>query len=362
MIMAPLAYSIINLSLGFLLLQGFIGGPSGTAVNPQEAFQRATTPPSAFLAFNEDFSSGDPDRFISWIHPSYGLVRNGVLFSLDEASEEFRMGQRNSESGELTGLNVHFNFGEYVGDNHFQADCWVEYVLASGGVENVYRFHNIFVFRIINSGWYLVQSEYVMADSGTVMSLDTALEQQQNIPPELQQFVVQYSDVGMVGAHPWPLLLGSTLSSDTNLHPVEGELMNGRTWTLDFAVEQNKPTVLFFLSLINSSVSPERFDAQMEFLEGLYDTFGREDLYIFGTTDENREHVKWVGDSGYVEFAPLLDIGSAMHANMNIDNHPYIVVIDKDGIIVGIAKSHRPESWPLIEERIREVVAASSSG
>jgi hypothetical protein len=349
----------MTLAMGFILMQGFSGGMGGESA--QEAFQRATTPPAAFLAFNEDFSSGDPDRLLTWLHPDLGLVKNGVLLSRDEAAGEFGAGSLSSESGTLTGLNIHFNFGEIVGRGCYQADCWVEYMLRSSGDEKIYRFHNIFVFKIIDGGWYLVQSEYVPSEPGAGLSLDTAIGQAADVPEELRQFVVSYSDVATPGVNPWPLLLGTMKASDTDLHPIEGKLMDDRTWTLAYAVSQHKPTVMFFMSIRNASMSLEQFDPQMEFLSGLYDKFGRDDLYIFGVTDESREDVTWIGDSGYDDFAPLLDEGSGIHAALNIDVHPYIVVFDANGVVAAVAKTHHPSSWPMIEERIREVLAEAEA-
>ncbi|HDS30928.1 MAG TPA: hypothetical protein ENN67_07800 [Firmicutes bacterium] len=346
---------IVSFSMGFILLQGFSGGFDSRS--PEDVFLSLTTPPAAFLAFNEDFSSADPDKLLTWIHPQLGLVKNGILLNKSEAAQEFRSGSQNSQSGELRGLNIHFNFGQIVGDSCYQADCWVEYLLRSSGSEKVYRFHNIFVFKIIDGEWYLVQTEYVPSAPGAGFGLDTAIGQSGDVPPELRQFVTKYSDVAIPGINPWPLLIGSVKVSDTTLHPIEGKLMDGRKWTLDYAVSQKKPTVMFFMSFRNASMSLDQFDPQMEFLEGLYDKFGHEKLYIFGVTDESKDDVLWVANSGYNKFAPLLDEGSKMHAALNIDMHPYVVVFDENGVVVAVAKTHRPESWPMIEARIREVLS-----
>jgi hypothetical protein len=353
---AVLIRTILAGVLGLLLLQ--MG--NWPVDNPEDPLARATTPPNQFLVFNDDFSSLQKDRFMQWINPNRGFVKNGVLLTRDEAAAEFQ-GERGTGL-DTSGVNVHFNFGQFAGANTFQADAWVEYLAREEGEDKVFRFHNMFVFEIIDSIWYLVQSEYVEPDVNVTMQLESGINQAQNVPPELQRFVVPLTSPAQSAISPWPLLIGSNFASGGELHPIEGRKKNGQKWTLAGAVSEGKPTVLYFFAVYSLLVAPkEELDNQMNFLAGLYDTFGLRDLFIFGVTDEPKEKVEWFGASGYDKFAYLLDTGSGIHAALNINAHPYIVVFDATGTVVAVSKTYSPSCYPIIEERIREAVASSSA-
>jgi len=185
---AGLFRMILAALVGLLFLQMGEMPPDNPSENP---LVRATTPPNQFLVFNNDFSSLDKDRFMQWINPNRGFVKNGVLLTKDEAAADFQAGQ--GAGLDTSGVNVHFNFGEFAGANTFQADAWVEYLGKEEGEDKVFRFHNMFVFEIIDSIWYLVQSEYVEGDSGITMRLESGINQAQDVPPELQHFITPYT-------------------------------------------------------------------------------------------------------------------------------------------------------------------------
>ncbi|MFH1676717.1 MAG: hypothetical protein ABIC40_06795, partial [bacterium] len=230
------------------------------------------------------------------------------------------------------------------------------------GKENWYRFHNVFIFEMTDTRWYLVQSEYIPSESGVVIEMGWGNPESENVPEELKPFIKQYSQPTLSGVLSWPLFIGDNFTSKTELHPIEGKMMNGSKWTVKSAASQKKPTVLYFFSVHALSVTePEDFDTQMNFLSGLYDKFGHKDLYIFGVTDDLKDEVDWLGESGYTNFSPLLDEGSKMHAALNIDMHPYLVVFDSAGTVVAISKTFHPSSNPLIENRIREVIAKAKA-
>ena len=341
---------VFQFMLAALLLQ--FGDMPGDA--PQEnPFSRATTPPAQFLVFNDDFSSMDKTRFMQWIHPDRGFVKNGILLTRAEADAGFHAGGSN-EAG-VQAVNVFYNYGEFAGGNFFQADCWVEYKFIEGGEERWNRFHNMFVFEIIDSLWYLVQSEYVAPEADISISL-------QNVPQQDQPIATPYTHPALPGISPWPLLLGNNYTTGAELHPIQGKTWSGRTWSLAYAVSRKKPSVLYFFSVQSLAVAtPEELKSQMDFLSDLRDTFGTTDLYIYGVTDEARTEVEWLGESGYTGFAVLLDEGSALHATMNIDVYPYIVVMDAEGTVVGISKTYRPSSWDLIRQKIRQAIAKAKA-
>jgi hypothetical protein len=346
--------------LGMMLLQ--FGPPAVPQDNPNEdPFARATTPPMQFLTFNSDFSSLNKDKFIQYVHPNRGLVKNGILLTKDEADKDFQSGQ--SAGKGIQSVNITFNYGEFVGANCYQADTWVEYKgTGEDGQPSWFRFHNIFVFEIIDGNWYLVQSEYIASDPGIRTELKSGINQAQNVDPDLQKFVVGETEPVLPGATPWPLLIGSNFVSEGNLRQIEGKTWDNKSWTLAHAVEDKKTTVLYFYAVYQLLVAPEdEFHGQMNFLSGLYDTYDRKDLYIYGVTDEPREKVTWLAGAGFNKFSPLMDEGSKLHANLNIDLHPYIVVFDSEGTVIAVNKGYHPSGYPLIKERIRGAIAKSKA-
>jgi len=352
-----LARPFIHFALGMLLLQ-FGAVPPETAEDP---FIRATTPTTQFLVFNEDFSSGDLDRFFAWINPERGIVTNGILLSKEEAEEEFRTLLQGNESGNLLEANVHFNFGEFAGRNTYQADVWLEMKIRSNGADSWYRMHHTLVFEIAGSNWSLVQWEYIPPNTPVPLEYQSHLSSDEELPDWVQRFNVPFSGTALAGVIQWPLLIGTSYMNESELHPLEAKTPGGATWRLQHSVAAGKPTVLYFFSVQWLSIQQEEdFEAQMDFLEGFYDEFGREDLYIFGVTDESIEVLDWLGESGHTDFAPLLDEGSLLHATLNIDHHPYIVVFDAEGTVVVLSKTYHPSTQDLIRDRIREVVEGSS--
>jgi hypothetical protein len=348
-----------TLAMGFILMQGMFGAPPENEENP---FERATTPTAQYLSFNEDFSSLNSDRFYAWINQSLGVVTNGVLLTKPEAEAEFTSLFHGSDSSNLLEINFHFNYGEFTGANTYQADCWLEMKLHEGSADNWYRLHHQLVFKIINTQWYLTQWEYIPPDVSLSLGYESGMSGSANVPEEYQRFLVDYSSTEMAGTSAWPLLIGTVYTSEAELHPLEAHTPSGGTWKLVDAVATGKPVVLFFFSVQGLSIAlPEDFDSQMDFLSSLYDTFGHDDLYIFGVTDDTQDELDWLGESGYTHFAPLLDSGSAMHMALNIDVHPYIVVFDSSGTVVALSKSFHPSSLSLVEDRIREAVAEANA-
>jgi hypothetical protein len=346
---------LLSTLIPFLMLQmsAMPPDPGGDPIT------KATTPPAQFLVFNADFSSMDKARFMQWINPNRGLVKNGILLTKDETDKDFSGGKSGKSS--MKDLKLVFNYGEFSGANCFQADCQVQYTANVDGDDKSLQFHNIFVFEIIDGVWNLVQSEFVMPETNVAFSVEKDQAMNKNVPPELQN-MVQYSRPVYPGMTPWPLLIGTNFLTEQQLQPVEGKTTNGRTWSLSLAKSQHKPAVLFMTSVHSlSMIQPSEFKAQMDFVSSLYDTFGRQSLYIFAVTDERKEEIDWIAESGYNKFAWLLDEGSKMHTTLNIDTHPYIVIFDAEGSVVAIDKSYHPSSWNLIKDRIRGVIAKAGA-
>jgi hypothetical protein len=347
----------VHFIIATLLMQGMYG--DFPPENVEDPFARATTPPNEFLVFNEDFMSRDFDRFMKWINPALGIVANGVLLTKEEAEtqfgEVFYGGDRNS----LQEINFAFNYGEFAGANTFQADCWMEMKLRDGGSDDWFRMHYQLVFQIIAGSWYLVQWEYIPPDVNLPLGYEDVLSSYPEVPDQFKPYILDSgSTTTSLGlASVWPLLIGTNYTSETELHPLEGVTPGRANWTLAHAVTAEKPTVLYFFSVHGLSVLlPEDFDEQMEFLEGLYDLFGYDDLYIYGVTDDVLEDLEWLAESGYDKFAPLLDEGSEIHAALNINVHPYIVVFNSEGTVVALTGTYHPSSLNLIEDRIRDAI------
>lgn len=352
-----LSRPVIHFALSLLLMQ-YISAPPESSEDP---FARATTPTAQFLTFNEDFASLDLDRFYEWINPELGLVTNGILLTREEAEGEFETLFAGTDSGNLVEANFHFNYGEFEGRNTYHADVWLEMKLRMDSEDEWYRMHHQLVFEIRESNWYLVQWEYIPPNIALPLEYESPLSSEEEIPDWVNRFNVPYSGTALAGVIQWPLLIGTSYGDEAELHPLEAKTPSGGTWKLEHSVAADKPTVLYFFSVQWLSIQNEEdFEAQMDFLEGLYDEFGHDDLYIFGVTDESVEILKWLGESGHTDFAPLIDEGSFLHMTLNIDHHPYVVVFDAEGNIAALSKTYHPSTQDLIRGRIREVVEEAS--
>ena len=342
-------------------MQGMYGAPPETGEDP---FLRVTTPTDQFYIFTEDFSSMDLNRFFTWFSPEYGVVTNGILLTREEAMEQFRTLFMGAGSENLMAAGFYFNYGDFTGANTYMADCWLELKLWEDGEEHWYKMHHQLVFKIEDQAWYLVQWEYIPPDIGLPLDFQSLVMDNQDVPEHFRDYWPLYSETNtsLASVNAWPLLIGSNFADENSTQRVEGKTPSGSAWRLLDAVEAGKPTVLFFFSIqSNWMMSPEDLDTEMDFLSGLYDTFGFENLYIFGVTDASVEDAEWMGEAGYNDFALLHDEGSMMHAGLNIDEYPYTVVIDSEGTVVAICKTFRPSVLPMLEERISEVLEAAGS-
>jgi len=329
--------------------------PSEVPPDTRDDFTAQTTPPLEFQIFNQDFASMDIERILDWLHPDYGLVKDGVLLTYDEAVEAFR---EEYSGDDINALNLIYNYGEIAGANHFQADCWVEWQSEIQGEETWLRFHHQFVFKIIDQRWYLVQSEFLPGEPSLAYDYQT----DPNAPDWTNLYRSNVSEASLSGIGAWPLLIGTTYGTGNEIHPLEGSMFNGSKWTLYAAVLQDKPTVMFFLSITSGLVQdPEIFDSQLDYLAGLYDEFGLQDLYIFAVSDDLRERFEMLADDGHDNYVPLIDETSQIHATLNISEHPYIVVFDSQGTVIALSKTWHPSSHELISTRIAEVLAAAES-
>jgi hypothetical protein len=351
---------LICFALGFIMMQGMYGPP----VMPEEdQLLRATTPPENFVNFNGDFSSRDLNQFFSWINPDYGLVTNGILLTKEEAQQQFSSLFAGQGSNNLMSMDFYFNYGIYTGADTFMADCWLELKLWEDGNENWYKMHHQLVFKMRSDGWSLMQWEYIPSDIGLSLDFQSLLATDEGVPEQFRDFIPMNrgSNTALEGINGWPLLIGSNFTEENTTQPIQGKTPSGSIWKLTDAVAEGKPTVLYFFSVADlMTETEEEFEAEMNYLSGLYSTFGYQDLYIFGVTDSLMDEVEWMGESGYDDFALLLDEGSMIHATMNIAGYPFIVVINSSGTVVAICRTYRPEVLPIIERRILETVNGSS--
>ena len=105
---------MLHLAVGLILAQFM---PSDIPQDTRDDFTAATTPPLEFQIFNQDFASMDLDRMIGWLNPEYGMVKDGVLLTYDEAVASFRDEYSGIRSGEIKAVNLVYNFGEIAGDS-----------------------------------------------------------------------------------------------------------------------------------------------------------------------------------------------------------------------------------------------------
>jgi peroxiredoxin len=268
------------------------------------------------------YSSGELDKMPRYIHPERGFIQNGILLTHEEVEKEFRA--LGLEIGKIEYIKLYFQEGFFPGENYYRAKCTVEY-RAAGYTQTI---PTVFVFEKIDDTWHLVQSERV-------------------------EFIEQFRPLDV-------LTVGYILPD------IELETNTGRLYTSKAAADNDKVTLLYFFNLLDLFR-----EENTAFFQSILTEFGpRDDLYIFGVTDETEEYVNnWMTDER-IRFVWLKDEESLLHYDLGILTHPMMLLLDREGRLVMMGgweydrdrllePGYHPPAHDLIKERIRDVLSES---
>lgn len=276
--------------------------------------------PDFFHDFIIFYSSGKLAKMPDYVHPDRGLIQNNYLLTYEEVKEDFKA--LSSDYGKIESIKVIVDYGLFLSEEYYRAECRVKYRVAN----YTQLVPTIFVFEKIDGTWYLVQSEMV-------------------------EFMDQFHSRGL-------LTVGYILPD------IETATNTGRLYKSSDAAKKGKATLLYFFSLMD--IYGEN---NSSFFYEIFNQYGnRDDIYIFGVSDDDKANVEsWMKDTGK-NFVWLVDEESLLHYDLWILIHPMILLLDKEGRLVMMSSwryedreklidlDYRTESQALILQRIAEVL------
>jgi peroxiredoxin len=300
--------------LALIVFMPFVNSPATAQAEGDEI-------PEFFQDFLIFYSSGNLNEMSGHVHPDRGLVQNGYLLTYEEVERDFQV--LGKQIGKIDYIRAIYDSGFFPGENYYRAKCWVHYRIA-GYTQQV---PTVFVFEKIEEKWYLVQSEMV----------------------EFRDQFRDFFEILTIGY----ILPDIELTTNTN-----------RLYNSGAAAEKNKATLLYFFSLwdIYGDLNT-RF-----FLEMLKEFGRRNDIYIFGVTDDDKTEIDNWMERQELDFVWLYDEKSLVHYDLGILIHPCVLLLDKTGRLVLMGSwryerdrlldpDYRTESQELIMRRIAEVLS-----
>ena len=286
---------------------------------PQSSTAQSGDIPDFLQEFIIFYTSGNLGEMWRYVHPDRGFIQNGILLTYEEVEKEFKA--LGSEMGKADYIKLFFEEGFFPGEDYYRAKCVVQYRIA-GYTQHV---PTVFVFEYIAAKWYLVQSEKV-------------------------EFIEQF--------RPRPVLTVGYIPE------IEIETNTGRLYNSFIAAEKSKATLLYFFTLLDLLR-----EENTAFFMSIVKEFGnRDDLYIFGVTDDDEEYVtNWMDDEN-LQFVWLNDADSLLHYDLGILTHPMMLLLDETGRLVMMGgweydrekwfePGYYPPAHDLIKRRISAVLS-----
>jgi hypothetical protein len=294
--------------------------PARPAMPPSKLEVEAVVPSFA-MAFKDDYRTLNPAKIMKWISPKRGLIEDGILQTYDETRQKIQTMQE-----ELKGIKIEMTFarGYYTGSsdaNDFYRGFY-ELSMGQGKVNQVIK--TIAVFEKINSQWFLVQTQNLrLAQNSPLPTMDT---------PKLEPNIL------MVGDHV-PEYSGTTYGKKP------------QKFSSILAQRRGRPVLLNFFTRISGD-----FGAQLDWAQTLYPKYKGKNIYIFCVTDDALEFLKPYLASGKWKIAVLRDDKSLMHLDLKIDISPYIMLIDRDGVVRVVSRGYNKSSLVLVEKIMDDVI------
>ncbi|MCD6217382.1 redoxin domain-containing protein, partial [bacterium] len=124
-----------------------------------------------------------------------------------------------------------------------------------------------------------------------------------------------------------------------------------RRFASKMARNRKRPVLLYFFTLISADSG-----AQMDWAETLYPKYKDKNVYIFCVTDDKPEFLKWYLEQGKWKVAVLRDENSLMHHDLEVDIHPYIILLDHWGVVRTISRGYNEESLKFVESVMDEII------
>lgn len=282
-----------------------------------------TLTPSFITEFRDDYVSFETQRLLKWLTPKRGLVEDGVLMTYERTREKM-----SGVEQEMRALKPRMAFlrGYYNGFADLRQFYKAFYQISIPAGKSEQKINMIAVFERIDGKWYLVQTHSLKLHRDTSMAT-----------PE--DILALQSNILAIGDYPFDY----SASTYSLTQPP-------RRFSSEISKNRNRPVLLNFFARFSGD-----FNAQMEWAESFYPKLRGKNIYFFCVSDTSLEFLQpYLKDSGFQIIAHnnvvLLDEDSKMHHILEIDIHPYLMLIDHRGVVRAISRGYNRESLGLIEE------------
>jgi len=300
--------------------------------------------PGFAKTFQSDYITFKPGNIMKWISPRRGLVQDGVLMSYDYTNT--KMAEFQKEMKEIKNPEMLFVRGYYNRTSFSSAKGSMPIVEGKTPItQPTFGFYKAFyqltfnlgkirqkiniiaVFEKLDGKWYLVQTQNLRMSRGGINS------------PTTESFALQ-TDQLTIGDMPLDFE-GVTFSTSKK----------SRRFASKMARNRKRPVLLYFFTLISADSG-----AQMDWAETLYPKYKDKNVYIFCVTDDKPEFLKWYLEQGKWKVAVLRDENSLMHHDLEVDIHPYIILLDHWGVVRTISRGYNEESLKFVESVMDEII------
>ena len=313
----PLARLLaLALPLAFLIASPLAAAPaSGSAppinVDPSMLPENLNKFARQFLA---DYLSWDVARMGKWISPARGVIDLRILYTRDQF-----LGAYPTLAGEMKAANVTYQFGEgaFEGQRFYRAS----FVKTGGKLQgSVAPINFTCSFERIGNAWYLVQVNRLDAVSSDWLMVGDHIEDQD--------------------------LVGPTLS--------------GKQFSLAYAVHKGYPTLLSFFDKQQDLILPTNMYHLRAVHKWFVDLKGKP-IFVMNVSDYPADTVREYLTNYQLQMPVLLDKTEIWHKILQVDQHPYLILIDKDGTLRAMCRNNYDESaYALFRQIVSDVVAEAA--
>jgi peroxiredoxin len=320
------AGSIILLMILCLMPSGSLAQPvANPTLEPPPPVEVETVTPQFVEQFRTDYATFNHDSIMKWISPKRGLVQDSILMSYEATSAQMKDFVK--EMKDLKSNSVDFFQGYYTGTSREKKFYKAFYQINFSLNKVAQRINIVAVFEKIGDKWFLVQTHNLRMTRGTMNT------------PSRESMTLQ-TNVLTVGERPLDFE-GKTFS----------KTKQSRRFASTMAIKRKRPVLLNFFSRMSGD-----FGAQLKWAETLYPKFKGRNIYIFCVTDDEPEFVAPFIDQEKLKLAVLLDVNSLMHQDLEVDIHPYIILLDHRGVVRTISRGYNKESYGLVENLMNEII------
>ena len=334
-----------------LLMAMFHPASLDAQVNPQgrKTLESELLVPAFVMDFQQDYASFKLERIMNWISPRRGLVEDGILMSYEYTEERLKKFEK--EMSELKNPQLTFLRGYYNGNrdsglegsmnilegrdngssqknNFYKAFYQLTFKL--GKVNQ--KINLIMVFEKLDDKSYLVQTQNLRLSRGN----------QVNIRSESLSLPTDKLTIGDK-----PLDYEGVTFSKTK---------KSRRFASEMAQRRIRPVLLNFFTKISLDVG-----MQLDWAESLYPKFKGKNIYIFCVSDDEPDHMAPYLESAGWKIVVLRDPDSLIHMDLEIDIHPYILLLDHWGVVRSMSRGYNQESLELVEKIMAEVIDEADS-